>query len=1116
MNTTYELSKITGLVLPPTILHRESLIKLLDNLITSNTNIFSPYKLILLCAPAGYGKTTLLADFERNTDTPCCWYFLDHTDADRIIFIKRLLASIRSRFPNFGLALDPLLLSAASGAIEKSTRSYCEAIVAALITALESEITERFTIFLCNYQEVNNAQKINEFVNLLLKNLPMQCVLVIESRTEPNLDLAPLIVHRKMADIGRSQLCFTAQQIRELARLQGVTDLGNIEAEQLALSFDGWIAGILLGTRLGAIQFLQQGSNDRHLSGDRLIQMNRHHLISYIVDEVFKQNFEMYSFLKEASVLREMIPSFCVELLGRTDAEKQLDYLEHNGLFITRHGTRALTTYICHSVLRELLYEDLRCEAPDRFIMLHQRASELWKARSNYEQAIYHALEAKDESRVARFILDSYEQMLIQGYSENLANWIDALSSAILSCYPRLHLIRARVYLLDGDHINAQSHLDQVLKTMKQKHTMIQDQDNFSLMNIEYNILRSKILFQCGEYDQVQKICNEVLMCIPTDEIRLRTEVHTHLGVCANLQGKYTLGITELQKALQLWSRNTIGYPSAEIQSALASTYSLVGNFALAVHHISRATACREQLHDERSKINNMIRLGLIKWRQGALHEAEDAFIQALTWARDAALRSVQAYALFNIGGLYQFQGLYEKSLILIEDALTIARQVKDKYLINCTLCWLAMTYLYLGDISTALLLISEMDVPTNNAELPSYEQIIRDLAYGTILLFQNQYEEAYTQLSALDLSLKTIGLKQEQIQVKVRLLACLFGQGKMQECTSYIGKISDILRTHNTYECLVLTELQRQAKLYQAVQTLPEMASLREQLHLMTEAQQALPHSSETGQAVPPEPAEISCQIDHIRTNHPKISIQALGEPNVVIDGRSVKRWRMARSIELFFLLLDRGRPMRKEEIITALWPEVDEQTDHNFHTTFYYLRKALEVPCIVSQRRVYALDLASYFKDNILYDVAEILSFRDRAKQAVKEGNETLLREAFLALVERYQGDYVQPFYSDWCILRRDELRGIYLEAREQLANLAWCNGEFDESILHWQHLLAVDNCLENAHYGLMRCYVQQGKRELALRQYQRCREILQNELAIQPGNAIERLYHKLFSSP
>src|SRR5207245_3625966 len=93
-------------------LHRANLVSILQGAIArenqKNTGV-SPYKLVLLCAPAGYGKTTLLADFAASVSLPCCWYFLERGDNDYVVFLRTLLMSLRQVFPQFGSSLEAVL-----------------------------------------------------------------------------------------------------------------------------------------------------------------------------------------------------------------------------------------------------------------------------------------------------------------------------------------------------------------------------------------------------------------------------------------------------------------------------------------------------------------------------------------------------------------------------------------------------------------------------------------------------------------------------------------------------------------------------------------------------------------------------------------------------------------------------------------------------------------------------------------------------------------------------------------------------------------------------------------------------------------------------------------------
>ncbi|HLJ33548.1 MAG TPA: bacterial transcriptional activator domain-containing protein [Ktedonobacteraceae bacterium] len=191
----------------------------------------------------------------------------------------------------------------------------------------------------------------------------------------------------------------------------------------------------------------------------------------------------------------------------------------------------------------------------------------------------------------------------------------------------------------------------------------------------------------------------------------------------------------------------------------------------------------------------------------------------------------------------------------------------------------------------------------------------------------------------------------------------------------------------------------------------------------------------------------------------------------------------------------------MHKEQIIELLWPEADEQMDQTFRSTVFYLRKTVGETYLLYQGGAYTLD-----RHAIWYDVN---AFREYYAQA-KEGEAA--RKALLSMVELYHGDYVQSFYSNWCSFRRDELKRLYLDGRRQLARIHWRLEQYDESILHWQHMLAIDSCLEEAHYGLMRCFLKQGKRSLSLRQYQRCVTSLHEELGVEPGSSIQNLYQRL----
>jgi len=122
---------------------------------------------------------------------------------------------------------------------------------------MEAEITEHFVFFLCNYHAINQCDAINSLMNRFLAHLPAQRIVIIESRIIPSLEFAPLIIQRKIVSLGRNILRFTAQEIYDLAQIQGIIPFSVAETEQIVASFDGWIAGNPIGNAFGGYPVLR-------------------------------------------------------------------------------------------------------------------------------------------------------------------------------------------------------------------------------------------------------------------------------------------------------------------------------------------------------------------------------------------------------------------------------------------------------------------------------------------------------------------------------------------------------------------------------------------------------------------------------------------------------------------------------------------------------------------------------------------------------------------------------------------------------------------------------------------------------------------------------------------
>ena len=220
-------------IIPGGIFHRQRLTDLLQLNIDSSVQIIS--------APAGYGKTLLLADFANDTNIPVCWYTLDEYDRDPEIFFYGLSRSIRYQFPDFSWQKETCLLSDFEALPGTST------IASKFISELSAQVTDYLVIVIEDYHFVEDSGTFTEAFNSLLKNLPSNCHIIVSSRSSIVLpELSRLIMQRKANCLDISRLSFTSSEVQDLFANNYDTDLTISKADRMVRETDGWIVALIL------------------------------------------------------------------------------------------------------------------------------------------------------------------------------------------------------------------------------------------------------------------------------------------------------------------------------------------------------------------------------------------------------------------------------------------------------------------------------------------------------------------------------------------------------------------------------------------------------------------------------------------------------------------------------------------------------------------------------------------------------------------------------------------------------------------------------------------------------------------------------------------------------
>ena len=192
---------------PRGLVHRQRLLNMLDDLLD--------YRLALIAAPAGYGKTTLLVDFAGQVEYPVCWLALDPLDNDLLRFITYFIAAIHECFPEFGGPSRSLVSNLGSGEIDQ------ERVIRTVINDLYEHVSEHFALVLDDFHLIDHSPEINHFINRFAQEVDENCHLVIASRSLLSLPDLPLMVGRsQVKGLSFEELAFHPDEIQILYQLK--------------------------------------------------------------------------------------------------------------------------------------------------------------------------------------------------------------------------------------------------------------------------------------------------------------------------------------------------------------------------------------------------------------------------------------------------------------------------------------------------------------------------------------------------------------------------------------------------------------------------------------------------------------------------------------------------------------------------------------------------------------------------------------------------------------------------------------------------------------------------------------------------------------------------------
>jgi len=388
--------------------------------------------LVLVCAPAGYGKTALLADWAQRCRPQAAWLSLDDGDNDPARFWRHAVAAVDRVRPALGARLRPLLGPPAPASFGP--------LVTTLINELAIGAGDDGIVLVLDDYHVLESPAVHESVEFLLRHRSPGLDLVLASRADPPLALARLRARGQLTELRAADLRFSTAEAAGLLAQVGAgptTGLPDTAVAALTGRTEGWAAGLqLAGLSL-------RGQQDVTGFVAAFTGSNRY-VLDFLAEEVLdRQSGPVRTFLLETSVLERLSGQLCDAVTGRTGSQGLLEQLEAAGLFLVPlDEVRGWWRY--HHLFADLLRARLRAQRPARLAQLHREAA-AWSAEHGLiDDAIRHALGAGETSWAARLIEQNFDAVHGQrGEAVTTARWLAGLPADLVRSRPRLLLAQA-------------------------------------------------------------------------------------------------------------------------------------------------------------------------------------------------------------------------------------------------------------------------------------------------------------------------------------------------------------------------------------------------------------------------------------------------------------------------------------------------------------------------------------------------------------------------------------------------------------------------------------------------------------------------------------------------
>jgi LuxR family maltose regulon positive regulatory protein len=1038
-------------------------------------------QLLLIVAPAGYGKTSLLVDMAHDSELPVCWLSLDVLDQDPQRFLVYLIFAITEKFPDFGIDSFNALKSMTS--FEQDG----ERILVTFTNDIAAHINEHFVLILDDYHLVGDVLIIRQLINRFLQLVGENVHLILAARHLPDFPDMPLLtVRNQIGGLSFEDLAFLPAEIQQLFLKNNNMSLSAQDANTLVEETEGWIAAInLTGGHPGSLPQMHPLRSTREL-------------FDFFSREVLaRQTSQMRRFLLMTSLFDAFDISLCEEVLDPLVKEEKLDW---SSLFKEVQAGSMFSVLLdeegrwmrYHHLFDHFLKSQLQFEQPALAWHIQQNLARAYENKQAWEEALHVYSTLEDQENIARLLVKAGPAFIRQGRILTLASWLEHLPENLVDVQPALLSLQGGIQVTKGDNRLA-------IELFDRAKVQLEEGDDLAELALLL-IRRAEAYRQLGKYNQALQDVEQIF------SLHLQQEgasAQDSFAEAQRLKGQCLFGLGRLHEAI-VWMKHA--YQSFQVlgnqdsipilETELGVVYRRLGELDTAASYYTRVLKLWEHSGNSGWKAHVLNNLAILYQMTGKLEDAFKCLDQALHIAEQTGYSRIQSLVLISLGDLLTELDDLDSARTYYQQALTIATHLgHSAYILYASLGEARLVRLE-GNPARALNDLEKVKI--SQSHLGPYERALLSLEKGRCLLEIGQIKPALDALQDASSLLLQGEYQIEQRVAELWLVTVMY----QEEPSNAVTKLKEII--HHEKDWLTPTPL-----MLNAGHALKWLKDIKRSSQADPVIERFLRETEQIKRTIPIWRNALRQVSQNALLAPPELEIMTFDNVKVYCNNKLLilSDWQTREARDLFFFLLH-SPPMTKEQIALELWPDISPaRLKMRFKINIHRIRRTLGQDTIIFEGEHYQFNRAiNYSWDREKFD--EIFQLVQRDIPPAKK--KTFLEQ----VVEIASGPYLADIDANWALLERLKVQEICQQMLLELGEIYLAEGQLHACLDISRKILQTEPLLEAAYRLIIRAYAALHDPVAMARQYQQYQKALADEMGLRPSSEIIYLYEQLLS--